>query len=144
LGLKTLYLMGFVALLGLSASVAHAQSADDVVQVLTGNPVSVSAAVAEYCAASDEAARDVQIEVGAGFAQAYQYYAGIGDLGSAKEISHIACTCERTEGQILSSYLASLGELENEACSTSWRADSSDSTPRLFKFTATGGSVTEN
>lgn len=128
----------------LSAGIVSAQTADDVAQVLTGDSAGLSAAVAEYCAASDEADRDTQIAVGAGFAQTYQYYASIGDTANAGVVAQIACTCERTPGDILSSYLASMGETENGACSTSWRADSSDATPRLWKFTATGGSVTEN
>jgi siroheme synthase len=132
------------AVLAFSAGLASAQTADDVVQVLTGDPAGLGAAVAEYCAASDDADRDTQIAVGAGFAQAYQYYASIGDTANAGVVGQVACTCERTPGEILSSYLASMGETENEACSTPRRADSSDSTPGLWKFTRTGGSVTEN
>jgi hypothetical protein len=133
-----------VVVLAFSAGAASAQSADDVAQMLTGDPTGLSAAVAEYCAATDEADRDTQIAVGAGFALAYQYYASIGDTANAGVVAQIACTCERTPGDILSSYLASMGEIEDEACSTSMRADSSNSTPRMFQWSKTGGSVTEN
>jgi len=131
-----------LTLVGLGVVAARAQTADDVVQVLTGNTGDLRAVVTEYCNEADEADRETQIAVGAGFAQAYVYFAGINNRPDApRTISQIVCTCERTPGQILSSYLASLGELEDEVCSTPWRADTSDSIPSLFKFTPTGGAI---
>ena len=133
-----------LVLSGLSVTAAQAQTAEDVVQVLTADAGNLGEAVAGYCSQSDEADRETQIAVGAGLAQAYQYFAGIGDLPSAGTISQITCTCERTPGDILNSYLAGLGQLEDEACSTKWRADKSDSTPSLFSWSGSGGAVTEN
>jgi hypothetical protein len=133
-----------LTLAGIGVVPAQAQTADDVVQVLTGDAGDLGAVVAEYCTEADEADRETQIAVGAGFAQAYLYFDGMGNRKDARTISQIVCTCERSVGQILSSYLASLGGVEDQTCSTPWRADTSDSTPSLFKFTPTGGAVTEN
>ncbi len=127
-----------MALLGLGAAAAQAQSADDVVQVVTTDPGNVAEAVAGFCRQSDEAEREVQIGVGAAFAQSYLYFVSVGDQPSAGLIAQIACTCEQTPGDILSSYLATLGEAEDQACSSTWSADRSVSLPSVFLSSAGG------
>jgi hypothetical protein len=127
--------------LGLSILSAHAQSADEIVRVLTEERGKLAELVADHCMKADEAERQTQIAVGAGFAQSYLYFVAAGDQSGAELIGQIVCTCERTPGDILSSYLASLGELEDQACSTSWQADSSAAVPGLPGFLPSGGSL---
>lgn len=142
--MKSSLLIAAVAVLGLSPAVVHAQSADEVVRVVTADNGNVAEVVAGYCRESIEANREVQIGVGAAFAQAYLYFVSVGDQSSAGVIAQIACTCERSPGDILSSYLATLGEVEDQACSSTWSADRSGSLPSLFQTTVSSSSSSNN
>lgn len=138
--LKRLLSIAAVAVLAFNATVALSQSADDVVRLVTADTGAVGNAVAEYCRQADEAQRDVQIGVGAGFAQSHLYFISVGDQLNAGVIAQIACTCERTPGEILTSFLATLGEAEDQACSSTWSVDRSGSLPSLFQTTVSSSS----
>jgi len=137
--------VGIVLLTGL----AHAQSVETIVAGSNDDPaltitvsdeVSANAEVAEaFCEAADDASDQVQVYVGAGFAGAHQYLLSVNDSTSAANIKLTVCTCEKTPGQILSSFANGIGALERDVCSSAWRGEAGGSPPNVFQINTRGG-----
>ena len=135
--------------IALFSGFVHAQSVDAFVASFNQDPAlavavsdAVSADVREteaFCRAADDEDEPVQVYVGAGFAGAYQYLVSVNDSAGASSIKLIACTCERTRGQILSSFVNGIGALEGDVCSSAWRGESGGSPPGVFQINVGGG-----
>lgn len=127
----------------------HAQSAEAVLASYDRDPaltIAVSDTVAadqrqteEFCRAADDADEPVQVYVGAGLAGAHQYLVSVNDPAGASRIKSVVCTCERTPGQILSSFANGIGALEGDMCSSAWRGGIGGSSPGVFLINVDGG-----
>ncbi|MEM7634506.1 MAG: hypothetical protein AAF299_08095 [Pseudomonadota bacterium] len=127
----------------------HAQSAEAVLASYDQDPaltIAVSDTVAadqreteSFCRAADDAAEQVQVYVGAGLAGAHQYLVSVNDAAGASGIASIVCNCERTPGQILSSFASGIGALEGDICSSAWRGGIGGSSPAVFLINVEGG-----
>lgn len=133
----------------LFAGLAHAQSAEAIVERYSDDPaltisvsdeVSANAEVAAaFCEAADDASDEVQVYVGAGLAGAHQYLLSVNDSTAAANIKMTVCTCEKTPGQILSSFSNGVGALERDVCSSAWRGSTGGSLPKVFQINTRGG-----
>lgn len=146
-----------IPLLFTAPGVAQAQDADTILASFAGGGPRLSGAVLEelmadpgrvndFCRAADEAPYNVQVAVGAGFAEAYTYFMSQNDAVSAGQIAQVACTCELTAGQIVVSFAARLGGAQADVCSASWDGEVGPG-PGLLRTGATadgGGGVTDN
>ncbi len=127
----------------------HAQSVEAMVASYDQDPalaIAVSDAVGAnyreaetFCRAADEAAEPVQVYVGAGLAGAHQYLVSVNDAAAASSLKQTVCTCERSPGQILSSFANGIGALEPDICSSAWRGQSGSSAPGAFVINIAGG-----
>ncbi len=128
---------------------AHAQSAEAIVARYSDDPaltisvsdeVSANAEVAAaFCEAADDASEQVQVYVGAGIAGAHQYLLSVNETTAAASIKLTVCTCERTPGEILSSFANGIGGLERDVCSSAWRGEFTVSSPNVFGINNRGG-----
>lgn len=137
--------IGIVLFTGL----VHAQSAEAIVERYNDDPaltitvsdeVGANAEAAEaFCEAADDASDQVQVYVGAGLAGAHQYLLSVNDSTAASNIKLTVCTCEKTPGQILSSFANGIGALERDVCSSAWRGETGGSPPKVFQINTRGG-----
>ncbi len=128
---------------------AHAQSAEAIVARYDQDPalaIAVSDSVSahartaeEFCRAADDEDEPVQVYVGAGLAGAHQYLMSVNDSAGAGSIKLTVCTCERTPGQILSSFANGIDALEGDVCTSAWRGEVGGSSPRVFQVNTGGG-----
>ncbi len=135
--------------LALFSGVVHAQSVEAFLASYNQDPaltIAVSDAVSsnvreaeEFCRAADDAVEQVQVYVGAGLAGAHQYLVSVNDFAGASGIKLTVCTCERTRGQILSSFANGIGALERDVCSSAWRGESGGTPPGVFQINVGGG-----
>ena len=135
--------------IALFSGFVHAQSVEAFVASYNQDPaltIAVSDAVSsntteaeEFCRAADDEVEPVQVYVGAGLAGAHQYLVSVNEFAEASRIKLIVCTCERTRGQILSSFANGIGELERDVCSSAWRGESGGIPPGVFKINLGGG-----
>jgi len=135
--------------LALFSGVVHAQSVEAFLASYNQDPaltIAVSDAVSsnvreaeEFCRAADDAVEQVQVYVGAGLAGAHQYLVSVNDSAGASGIKLTVCTCERTQGQILSSFANGIGALERDVCSSAWRGESGGTPPGVFQINVGGG-----
>jgi hypothetical protein len=135
--------------IALFSGFVHAQSVEAVVASYNQDPaltIAVSDAVGAnhreaeaFCRAADDADEPVQVYVGAGLAGAHQYLVSVNDSAGAGSIKLTVCTCERTPGQILSSFANGIGALERDVCSSAWRGESGGSLPGAFRINVGGG-----
>jgi hypothetical protein len=130
---------GFVHAQSVEAFVAS-YNQDPALTIAVSDAVSADVREAEaFCRAADDAVEPVQVYVGAGLAGAHQYLVSVNDSAGASRIKLILCTCERTPGQILSSFVNGIGELERDVCSSAWRGESGGSPPGVFQINVGGG-----
>jgi len=135
--------------IALFSGFVHAQSVEAFLASYDQDPaltIAVSDAVSsnireaeEFCRAADDAVEQVQVYVGAGLAGAHQYLVSVNDFAGAGGIKLTVCTCERTRGQILSSFANGIGALERDVCSSAWRGESGGTPPRVFQINVGGG-----
>ena len=135
--------------IALFSGFVHAQSVEAFVASYNQDPalaIAVSDAVSAdvrqteaFCRAADDEEEPVQVYVGAGLAGAHQYLVSVNDSAGASRIKLTLCTCERTPGQILSSFVNGIGELERDVCSSAWRGESGGSPPSVFQINVSGG-----
>ena len=143
-----LVISGAVAIV-LLTGLAHAQNVeaiferyndDPALTVTVSDEVSANAEVAEaFCEAADDASDQVQVYVGAGLAGAHKYLLSLNDSTAAANIKLTVCTCEKSPGQILSSFANGIGALERDVCSSAWRGETGGSLPNVFQINARGG-----
>ncbi|NNJ74687.1 MAG: hypothetical protein HKP56_05960 [Anderseniella sp.] len=135
--------------LALFSGVVHAQSVEAFLASYNQDPaltIAVSDAVSsnvreaeEFCRVADDAVEQVQVYVGAGLAGAHQYLVSVNDFAGAGDVKLTVCTCERTRGQILSSFANGIGALERDVCSSAWRGVSGGTPPGVFQINVGGG-----
>lgn len=135
--------------IALFSGFVHAQSVEAFVASYNQDPaltIAVSDAVSSnireaeaFCRAADDAAEPIQVYVGAGLAGAHQYLVSVNDSAGAGSIKLTACTCERTPGQVLSSFANGIGALERDVCSSAWRGESGGTPPGVFQVNVSGG-----
>ncbi|WP_108880548.1 hypothetical protein [Anderseniella sp. Alg231-50] len=135
--------------IALFSGLVHAQSVEAFVASYNQDPalsIAVSDAVSAnhpeaeaFCRAADDASEPVQVYVGAGLAGAHQYLLSVNDSAGASSIKLTVCTCERTPGQVLSSFANGIGALERDMCSSAWRGESGGSPPDVFSINVDGG-----
>lgn len=135
--------------IALFSGLAHAQSVEAFIASYNQDPaltIAVSDAVSsnareaeEFCRAADDETEPVQVYVGAGLAGAHQYLVSVNDFAGAANVKLTLCTCERTRGQILSSFANGIGELERDMCSSAWRGESGGTPPGVFQINVGGG-----
>lgn len=135
--------------IALFSGLVHAQGVEAFLASYNQDPaltIAVSDAVSsnvteaeEFCRAADDEVEQVQVYVGAGLAGAHQYLVSVNEFAEASRIKLIVCTCERTRGQILSSFANGIGALERDVCSSAWRGESGGTPPGVFKINIGGG-----